>query len=139
MCHESVACQFEKFEPVVRNLGIEVAACTAQVKDMKLSIRAHGISLSPSQRHLIERRVRFALTRFGATVPEVECFLSDQNGPRGGVDKVCILRLHPHGARRVVIEQASENVEGAVDLAVGRAARAVARGLHRGRARRAVV
>ncbi|MDX2088626.1 MAG: HPF/RaiA family ribosome-associated protein [Kofleriaceae bacterium] len=105
---------------------------------MKLNIRTHGIALSRTQRHMIERRVRFALTKFGATISEVDCLLGDLNGPRGGIDKLCVLRLCPSGARRVVIEQTSEHVQEALDVAVERAARAVARGLKRGRPRRAL-
>jgi hypothetical protein len=36
----------------------------------------------------IERRLRFALARFGSRVERVIVFLHDRNGPRGGIDKV---------------------------------------------------
>ena len=37
----------------------------------------------------IERRLRFALARFGNRVERVIVFLQDRNGPKGGIDKVC--------------------------------------------------
>ncbi len=52
---------------------------------MQLKIVARNIDLSPSLRALVERRLRFALGRFGTRLKHVVVCLRDLNGPRGGL------------------------------------------------------
>ena len=53
----------------------------------------------------MERRLDFALGRFGGRISQVTVGLEDLNGPRGGADKRCRLavRLVPSG--KVTIEE----------------------------------
>lgn len=100
---------------------------------MKLHIRARHVELTPPLFDLVERRVRFALSRFGQVIRSVHCTLADVNGPKGGVDKVCRVRVQSRSGAAVIIEQADSELERAVDIAVDRAARGVARALDRSR------
>jgi ribosomal subunit interface protein len=102
---------------------------------MRLSLRSPGVDTSEALRAHLERRVRFALGRFGSRVRWVAATFADQNGPRGGVDKVCRIVADVRGAARVVVEDADPDLYAAIDGAAGRLGRAVARGIDRDRDR----
>ena len=60
---------------------------------MKIDIQTHGFTLTDALRTQTERRLRFAFGGLGARVGRVGVRLTDENGPRGGVDKRCALRI----------------------------------------------
>jgi ribosome-associated translation inhibitor RaiA len=100
---------------------------------MRLTIRAHGVSLDGETREYATRRAGSALTRFAARLGRVSLKLADANGPRGGSDdKVCRLSVVVTGRREVLIEERHQSLRAAIDVACERAARAVARELGRG-------
>jgi ribosomal subunit interface protein len=100
---------------------------------MTISVRGDGIDVSPEIEGLVERRLGFALSRFGGRVRAVSVGLTDLNGPRGGIDKRCCMqaRLAPRGTVRV--EDTDSDLPAAIDRAATRLARAVARALERRR------
>ena len=69
---------------------------------MKIAIRTHDVTLTEALRALVTRRLSSAFDRLGPTVRAVDVTLSDVNGPRGGVDKHCRLRVHSDTAAPVV-------------------------------------
>ncbi len=98
---------------------------------MQLKIVARNIDMSPSLRALVERRLRFALGRFGTRLKRVVVCLRDLNGPRGGLGNQCRVeaRLHPKGL--VHAEVTETGIEKAVSAAADLIARRVRRGLDR--------
>lgn len=54
-------------------------------------------------RALAEHRVRFSMRRLSWTVPRVKVYLSDVNGPRGGIDKRCQVRFLAQGGQDIVV------------------------------------
>jgi len=77
-------------------------------------------------RELALHRLQFALRRLSWLVPRARVQLSDVNGPRGGVDKLCQVELRtPHGV--VVTSSRAGAWRDALDLALHRAARVLAR------------
>ena len=97
------------------------------MKSMKFDIRARGVELDESLRSHVDRRLRFALTRFGRRLAHVHVLLQDVNGPRGGVDTLCKVRveLSPRGG--IVIRDVSSDPFAAVSRAADRASRSIAR------------
>lgn len=81
-------------------------------------------------RPLVERRLRFALSRFEPRILSIDLTLRDVNGPRGGADRYCrlVVRLSSPKAR-IVVEAQDLSVESAVSRCAERAARTVARTL----------
>lgn len=74
------------------------------------------------------RRVQSALDRFGSRVRAVRVRITDVNGPRGGIDKQCIVAVRlKHPTRLVLIEHMAADFGKAVDRAADRAGRSVAR------------
>lgn len=100
---------------------------------MTISVRGDGLDVSPELGGHVERRLSFALSRFGGRVRAVSVGLADLNGPRGGIDKRCSMqaRLAPRGTVRV--EDTDSDLPAAIDRAATRLARAVTRALERRR------
>ena len=103
---------------------------------MKIDIQTHGFTLTDALRTQTERRLRFAFGGLGSRVGRVGVRLTDENGPRGGVDKRCALRITVPGQQPIVIEQQESNLYVAIDCAAERAGRAVSRQMGRHNAQR---
>jgi len=100
---------------------------------MRLSVRTLGMETTDAIRDHVERRVRFAVGRFGDRLEEVSVRLGDANGPRGGTDKTCRLVATLGGTGQVVVEDADADLYVAVDRATSRLGRAVGRAVERRR------
>jgi ribosomal subunit interface protein len=101
---------------------------------MQFHIHAGDFPLTDALRRHVERRLHFDLARFQPLVRKIDVHLSDVNGPRGGHDKRCQVRVRLAAHADVVVEDIEADLYHAVDRALGRSARAVGRRL--GRARR---
>ena len=101
---------------------------------MQIQIRARHVEVTESLRVHVERRLGFALARFGGRIGRVIVRFSDTNSHRGGVDNRCQIDvgLRPSGSVRS--EDTDADLCIAVNRAADRVARAVARGLERERA-----
>lgn len=99
---------------------------------MKVEIRRQGVEVGEPVRAHIERRLRFTLGKFGSRVQRVNVFLSDLNGPKGGVDKRCrlVVRLR---SGVVTVEERDVELIDLVDRTVDRLGRTVRRNLERRR------
>ena len=94
---------------------------------MRILIRM-AAGLSPSLAPLARRRFEFALGRFGDRVRSLTVHLGDLNGPRGGVDKHCLVAIRLTSPRRlIVIEDTDAEAAVAIGRAADRGARVVAR------------
>jgi putative sigma-54 modulation protein len=100
---------------------------------MKLHIRFRDLESNSELKDLVVRRVRFALSRFTHAIRNINVTLADVNGPRGGVDKVCRVRIVGPQLGLIVVEETANEVPAALDGAVGRVARTAARTLERRR------
>lgn len=98
---------------------------------MHIDIRARGFDLTQGLREHTERRLNFALSWATYDVRQVAVRLSDVNGPRGGEDKRCCIQVALPGAQRIVIEDTEDDLYLAINRAVDRAERSIARRLQR--------
>ena len=80
---------------------------------------------------LARTRVLFVLRRFSVRIPHATVQLSDVNGPRGGVDKRCQVELQTGRGAPVVINAVAEQWRTALDNALSRASRLLARRFER--------
>ncbi|MEZ5356180.1 MAG: HPF/RaiA family ribosome-associated protein [Bryobacteraceae bacterium] len=90
---------------------------------MIIEIRSAGIPLTPGLRALVARRVRFAMEKFAERIQKLTVRLADVNGPRGGRDKRCVVRLESHLREPIVIAERQERIQAAVSAAAERASR----------------
>jgi putative sigma-54 modulation protein len=98
---------------------------------MDVSVRGTNIELSPTVVAHVERRLYFALGRFGRRVRAARVRMTDVNGPKGGLDTEChiVLRLDPSGS--LEISDLGGDVYAAVDAAADRVSRSIGRRLAR--------
>lgn len=102
---------------------------------MRVDIHGHGLEVGPEQKERVERRLGFALGRFGDHVGRVTVYLADVNGPRGGADKRCKVVAEALGHGLVVVEDTDACLDTAIDRAADRIGRAVRRRLDAARLR----
>jgi hypothetical protein len=98
---------------------------------MRISSRKEPLDVQTEA--YVERRMRFALTRFAPLVDEVEVTLRDETGPRGAPAKTCRVAVRLQRSGAVIAESTDASFESAASRAAERASRTVARQLHRKR------
>ena len=98
---------------------------------MQIDIQARDFSLTDALRSHAERRLRFALSCCDDHIQRIAMRLSDINGPRGGADKRCHLRVVLDGLPDVVIEDIEADLYVAIDRATDRAGRTLLRKIDR--------
>ena len=103
---------------------------------MRIFLCKRLAALDPAMIEHVERRLGFALGRFGGRIERVSVCLEDANGHRGGVDKLCrlVCRLRPRG--ELILEEHALDLTTAIDLGSDRLAGMVARELERRRTTR---
>jgi putative sigma-54 modulation protein len=103
---------------------------------MELSIKTQGLDLSDPLKAYTARRLQFSLGEFVTELDGVEVRLGDVNGPRGGLDKRCAIKVILRGFGMVFARAAGTDVYSTVDRAATRIRSAVSRTLSRRRSRR---
>lgn len=98
---------------------------------MQIDIQARDFSLTDALQQHTQRRLHFALSRTDEHLRRVQVRLSDVNGPRGGRDKRCQLRLVISGMPDLVIEELDADLYAAINRASARAGRSLIRRLKR--------
>ena len=98
---------------------------------MQIDIQARDFSLTDALLSHAERRLRSTLTCCDDHIQRVVIRLSDINGPRGGADKRCHLRVVLDGLPDVVIEDIEVDLYVAIDRATDRAGRTLVRKISR--------
>ena len=94
---------------------------------MKIEVRGKGIEVTAGLREFVERRAHFSLGRRSDQVDRVQVWLEDVNGPKGGDDKRCRVKLAGPGLSDKVVESCSGDLGAAVFDALERAARVAGR------------
>lgn len=100
---------------------------------MKIEMRSQGLVLTEGLRSLAEKQLHYALDWARFEVTKVILHFSDLNGPRGGNDKRCQLRIPLAGMREIVIEETGADLGMAISRAIDRGSRTLERRLSRRR------
>jgi len=98
---------------------------------MTVSITDRDQLLTNEMRQFAERRLFFALSRFESKIETVSLLITDENGPRGGIDKLCKLVIRLRHLNEIVISDKDANVSACVARLAQRAGRAVSRSVDR--------
>lgn len=96
-------------------------------------VRVIGVELAAEDRAVIRRKLGAKLGKFAASIDRVTVRMTDANGPRGGVDHVCNVKVVLSGLPSVVVERRGASPHVAVDLALRATERAVRRSVGRRR------
>jgi ribosome-associated translation inhibitor RaiA len=81
---------------------------------------AQGVSMSPALEEHINRQLQRVDRRFGERLTRIEVYLTDVNGPKGGLNKLCKLEARPRGGDPLMAELLQEDAYDAVSGAVKR-------------------
>ena len=98
---------------------------------MKIDIQSRGFSLTDALHRYTQRRLHFVMSYCSGHINQVVVRLSDVNGPRGGADKCCHIRIVLAGIPNVVVEDTEVDMYAAIDRACDRARRTVVRKIDR--------
>lgn len=96
-------------------------------------IRVLGGVLDSGDREDVARKLGMRLGKFASSIERVTVRLSDVNGPKGGVDHKCLIKVVLSGLPSVVVERRDSALQRAVNAAIGAAAQAVRRSVQRRR------
>ncbi|WP_066922439.1 CBS domain-containing protein [Steroidobacter denitrificans] len=110
----------------------QLAGRTASA-EVPVHIRAAGTQLEPSDRDYIRRKLGRKLGKFATSIERVSVRVEDINGPRGGIDKRCRIKVVLSGLPSVMAEERHDTVQAAVDAALTTAERAVRQPVRRRR------
>jgi CBS domain-containing protein len=105
----------------------------AETQEVPAHIRAADGELSADDRMYIRRKLGRRLGKFASSIERVSVRTQDVNGPRGGVDQVCRIKVVLSGLPSVVYEQRDASLTAAVDGALAGTERVVRRALGRRR------
>jgi ribosome-associated translation inhibitor RaiA len=98
-------------------------------------IRSSGLEVDRSARAYIQRKLATKLAKFAHVVHRVSVRIEDVNGPRGGVDYVCRIKVVLDRHPSVVFATRSASVTESIDTALAGIVVAVRRTVVRRRAR----
>ena len=96
-------------------------------------VRVIGVELDDEDRALIRRKLGMKLGKFATSIERATVRLTDANGPRGGVDRVCNVKVVIRGLPSVVVERRDAASLAAVDQALRAVEQAVRRSVARRR------
>jgi len=113
-----------------RTPGREVSAAARQ---MPVHIRAAQGDLRPVERDYVRRKLSIKLAKYARSIERISVRLEDVNGPRGGVDQSCRIKVVLRALPSVVFESRDAALNAAVDTALAGVERAVRRSVQRRR------
>jgi CBS domain-containing protein/ribosome-associated translation inhibitor RaiA len=96
-------------------------------------IRVMGVDIGEDDRAYVRRKLGMKLGKFASSIERVSIRLEDLNGPRGGIDKVCRIKVVLSALPSVIYEQRDATIETAIDGALAGTERAVRRSVQRRR------
>jgi ribosome-associated translation inhibitor RaiA len=96
-------------------------------------VRVIGVELDEENRALVRRKLGMKLGKFVASIERVTVRVTDANGPRGGVDHVCNVKVVLSGLPSVVVERRDVAPHAAIDRALRATEQAVRRSVGRRR------
>ena len=101
---------------------------------MKLDIRTRHLVLSPQARDEVRHRIAIAFARISPWIRTVDITITDINGPKGGADKQCRIRIRGRSIPSVVVEHVGTETLATIAIAAERAEHVIVRKLGRRRA-----
>lgn len=103
---------------------------------MQFEIRQRGIKITEQLRAHVAERLDLALERFARSIRRVRVYLSDVNGPRGGMDRRCRVTVELARRGNVVVTGLDSDIFTAVTQTASRTKLAVRRHLKQRLSRR---
>jgi len=96
-----------------------------------IDVQARNFSLTDAIDTHTRQKLEHMVHKFGDRILKITVHMSDDNGPKGGIDKHCHIHVDMKKLPTVVIEGSEENLYTAIDNACHRAERAVRKTLEK--------
>ena len=96
-------------------------------------IRVLGRNLSQDKRNAIRKKLGRRLGKFAPAIERVSVRVKDVNGPRGGIDQLCRIKVVLSGLPSVVFEAQDDVLDKAIGKALAGTERAVRKSVRRRR------
>ena len=96
-------------------------------------VRMIGVDLADDQQAYVRRKLGMKLGKFATSIERISVRVTDINGPRGGVDQVCNVKVVLSGLPSVVIERRHAALHAAIDDALRATEQAVRKSVRRRR------
>ena len=127
----------EKREPFADRLPrpVKRTAGRTGAPQVPANIRVAGVGLDQEDRAYIRQRLGAKLGKYAKSIERVSVRVRDVNGPRGGVDQLCRIKVVLSGLPSVVMEHQAASLQPALTGALNGAERAVRRTVQRRRMR----
>jgi ribosome-associated translation inhibitor RaiA len=81
-------------------------------------VRVIGAALDQDQREYIGRKLGMKLGKFASSIERVTVRVTDVNGPRGGIDQRCRVKVVLSGLPSVIVARRHATPEAAIDTAL---------------------
>lgn len=107
------------------------AAGRTSAPQVPANIRVFGVDLSQEERARIRHGLGVKLGKYETSIERVTVRVLDVNGPRGGIDKLCRIKVVLSGLPSVVFESRALSLKAAIGGALSGAERAVRRSVQR--------
>jgi ribosome-associated translation inhibitor RaiA len=96
-------------------------------------LRLIRVDLDDDEQAYVRRKLGMKLGKFATSIERISVRMTDMNGPRGGVDQVCNIKVVLSGLPSVVIERRHAALHAAIDKALRVTEQAVRKSVHRRR------
>jgi putative sigma-54 modulation protein len=92
---------------------------------MNINLQARDFYLTDSLESQIRQKMKIILNRFDHKIRMTRVVLSDINGPKGGKDKRCTIKIEVHNFKTIVVDEVTENMYESISRCSQRAKRAI--------------
>jgi ribosome-associated translation inhibitor RaiA len=104
-----------------------------RASSLPIHVRVFGVDVDPENDAYVRRKIARKLAKFAGSIERVTVRASDENGPRGGVDQLCVIKAVVRGLPSVVVRRQHASLHAAIDEALRIVEHAVRRVLGRRR------
>jgi len=111
--------------------GVRRNPAASGASTLPIYIRAVDVAMTRDDRDHLRSKLTARLARFGRRIERASVRVEDVNGPRGGVDKRCRIKVVLSGMPSVTVEDQQRALRAALDGALGRITAAVRRSVGR--------
>jgi CBS domain-containing protein len=127
--------QRQKRESFARQVprSVKRTAGRTEAPQVPANIRVAGVELVDDDRAYIRQRLGLKLGKFATSIERVTVRVEDVNGPRGGIDQRCRIKVVLSRLPSVVVEHRAASLRDAINGALSGSERAVRRAVRRRR------
>ncbi len=111
--------------------SLKQSAGRTEAPQVPAHIRVFGVNLDQKERATIRQGLGAKLGKYAGAIERVSVRVEDVNGPRGGVDKICRIKVVLSGLPSVIFESQATSLNDAINGALIGAERGVRRSVQR--------